>query len=47
MDVARERLHDPAASVQAIARELGYASANAFSACFRRETGRPPRDFRR
>lgn len=46
MELARERLHDPAISVRAIARELGYANPNAFSACFRRETGTSPSAYR-
>jgi len=42
LDLARQRLTDPAIPLKAIAEELGYASPAAFSAAFRRETGEAP-----
>lgn len=47
IDLARQRLADPAVPLAAIAAELGYAGPAAFSACFRRETGQSPSEARR
>jgi len=44
---AKDLLVDPANSVTAIARELGFAETSSFSSTFRRMTGASPSSFRR
>ncbi|HET9617003.1 MAG TPA: AraC family transcriptional regulator, partial [Pseudolabrys sp.] len=44
---AKDLLVDPANSVTAIARELGFAETSSFSSTFRRMTGSSPSSFRR
>lgn len=45
--LAADLLRDTSDSIDAIARQTGYASPFAFSAAFRRRFGQPPRSFRR
>jgi AraC-like DNA-binding protein len=47
IQLARERLRDPQASITAIADEVGYANQYAFAAAFKREVGEPPGRWRR
>lgn len=47
MQLARRRLRDSDAPVDAIARALGYSTGSAFTAAFRREIGVSPRTYRR
>jgi AraC-like DNA-binding protein len=47
MERAKALLADPANSVTAIARGLGFAETSSFSAAFRKNTGASPRDYRR
>lgn len=46
MQLAKDRLRDPTASLAAVAAEVGYANAYAFAAAFKREVGEPPGRWR-
>jgi len=46
MEHARELLADDGLTIQQVAARCGYTSASAFSAVFRRTTGRSPSEFR-
>jgi transcriptional regulator GlxA family with amidase domain len=45
--LAADLLQDTSQTIDAIARQTGYASPFAFSTAFRRRFGQPPRSFRR
>jgi AraC-like DNA-binding protein len=47
LDAARRMLQDPAASLSAIAADLGFADLATFSRAFKRWTGTPPGQWRR
>ena len=47
LEQAMNMLRDTDASIESVARELGYASQTAFAAAFRRLTGETPSDWRR
>jgi len=47
LEQAMNMLRDTEASIESVARELGYASQTAFAAAFRRLTGETPSDWRR
>jgi AraC-like DNA-binding protein len=47
LDAARRMLQDPAASLSAIASDLGFADLATFSRAFKRWTGTPPGQWRR
>lgn len=46
IQLARDRLRDPNASLAGIAAEVGYANQYAFAAAFKREVGEPPGRWR-
>ena len=46
-DQGQPLLRDTSQTIDAIARQTGYASPFAFSTAFRRRFGEPPRSFRR
>ena len=46
LTLAADLLHEPGASVTSVAREVGYGSAFAFSAAFKRVRGVSPREHR-
>jgi AraC family transcriptional regulator len=47
LEQAMNMLRDTDASIESVARELGYASQTAFAAAFKRLTGETPSDWRR
>jgi AraC-like DNA-binding protein len=47
MALAAERLSDPSATVGAVAREVGYTDAFAFSSAFKRTLGKSPTAYRK
>lgn len=47
LTLAADRLREPEATVQAVAREVGYGSPFALSTAFKRARGVSPREFRR
>ncbi|MFC5744048.1 AraC family transcriptional regulator [Actinomadura rugatobispora] len=47
MALAAERLADPSATVAAVAREVGYTDAFAFSSAFKRTLGKSPTAYRK
>lgn len=46
LEIARQRLSDPAASIAEISEALGYSAPTHFARAFRRMAGRTPSDFR-
>lgn len=46
IDVARERIHDPAKTIGQIAFELGFQYPQHFTRLFKKHTGRTPREYR-
>jgi AraC-like DNA-binding protein len=47
MQRAKSLLQDPATTINVVAVTVGYRSAGAFIAAFKRETGHPPSAYRR
>lgn len=46
-DIAMQRLHAGEASIDAIAQDVGFASAASFHKAFQRWTGAPPSTYQR
>ncbi|GAA2702429.1 AraC family transcriptional regulator [Actinoplanes palleronii] len=47
LTLAADLLREPSATIEAVARQVGYGSAFALSTAFKRERGLSPQDFRR